>query len=66
LSSVNQRETYDPGLVYDTFFNFTETEAFSINFERMGLESTNFVDLTGPVLIDLSLMVGIKLFFQLI
>jgi hypothetical protein len=66
MSGMNQREPYDPGIVYDFFFNFTETDPLNVNFERLGLESLNYIDLTGAMFIDILTLVLANLLYNVI
>jgi hypothetical protein len=51
--------------INDLIFNFTETDSINDNIERLGLEGTNFVVLTGSLFINMLILItsvyGMKL-----
>jgi hypothetical protein len=65
LSGLNQRDMYPMDPINEFIFNFTESDSITDNFERLGLEGTNFIELTGSLLVNVILLVssvmGVKL-----
>lgn len=55
---------YDPSGLWDRIFNFTETESINANFDRMGLDNTNFLYLLGRMGSDLVLTIFIYQIFN--
>ena len=47
-------------------FNFTETEDIDKNFNRMGLEGTNFIETTGSLLFTFAMMIISSMFTNLV
>lgn len=43
--------------INDFVFNFTETESINNNFDRLGLEGTNFIVLTGSLIINMLILI---------
>mgnify|MGYP006907142926 CR=1 FL=1 len=69
LSGLNQRDMYPMDEVNSVLFNFTETESISDNFERLGLEGTNFVVLSGSLIVNMIILIvsvyGMKLVLKI-
>jgi hypothetical protein len=43
--------------INDLIFNFTDTDSINDNFDRLGLEGTNFVVLTGSLIINMLILI---------
>lgn len=52
LSQITQKDTYPTDDIYEVIFNFTETDSPIKRFEILGFEGSNFICLTGSVLIN--------------
>ena len=42
--------------INDFVFNFTETDSITDNFERLGLEGTNFIVLSGSLIVNVLIL----------
>jgi hypothetical protein len=52
--------------INEFIFNFTETDSINDNFERLGLEGTNYIVLTGSLIINIILLISSGLGMKLI
>ena len=67
MSTMNQRDIYPEEMLNFIFpFNFTGTEDIDKNFNRMGLEGTNFIETTGSLLFTLAMMIISSFFMNLV
>lgn len=60
LSQLNQKDMYPTDIIFEEIFNFTETESPNEHFETLGYEGHNFIDMTGSVLINITLAISLN------
>jgi hypothetical protein len=53
VSDLNQRDVYPTDEIYEAIFSFNETESWTDLFDMMGYSGSNFIDLSGSLLITL-------------
>lgn len=53
---------YPTDEIFQYVFNFSESETINDQFEDLGYEGANFVELTGSLVINLILIIGSRIF----
>ena len=48
---------YPTDEIFDSVFDFTETQSPIVHFETLGYEGSNFIEMTGSVLINILIAV---------
>jgi hypothetical protein len=56
VSDLNQRDVYPTEWIYEAIFSFNWTESFTELFEMMGYSGSNFITLSGSLLITLTIL----------
>ena len=58
MSEMNGKDMYPTEDIFEEYFNFTEKEAINDRYEIMGYDSSNFIPLSGSLIINIVIMVG--------
>ena len=58
MSEMNGKDMYPTEDIYEEYFNFTEKDALNDRYEIMGYDSSNYIPLTGSLMINIVIMVG--------
>ena len=66
LSLLNQKDMYPTDEIFEELFDFSETSSPIEHFETLGYEGSNFIEMTGSVLINISLAITTALILRIV
>ena len=55
---MNGKDMYPTEDIFEEYFNFTEKDPINDRYEIMGYDASNFVPLSGSLVINIIVMVG--------
>ena len=55
---MNGKDMYPTEEIFEKYFNFTEKDALNERYEIMGYDASNFIPLSGSLVINIIIMVG--------
>ena len=53
MSEMNGKDMYPTEEIFEEYFNFTEKDAINDNYELLGYDSSNFIPLSGSLVINI-------------
>jgi hypothetical protein len=63
---LNQKDMYPTDEIFEEMFDFSETDSPIEHFETLGYEGSNFIEMTGSVLINIIIAIVTAIFVNLL